>query len=87
MGILWARLEARIEREGQDEATGAHLRFLPWLLFDTRRPQALHGPAFKPQSPDLGSGGLSPRAQWVSVGVGHVSCVIPSSVSATGGLS
>ena len=50
MGILWARLEARIEREGQDEATGAHLRFLPWLLFDMGRPRALRGPAFEPRS-------------------------------------
>ena len=59
--------------------------FLPWLLFDVRRPQAFHGPAFEPRSLDLGSGGSSPRAPWGSVGVGHLSCVTPSLVFVTGG--
>ena len=85
MGNLWARLEVRIKREGQDEATRAHLHFLPWLLFDMRRHRALRGPAFEPWSPYLGSGGSSPQAPWGSVGVGRVSCVTLSSVSATGG--
>ena len=40
----------------------AHLRFLPWLLFDARRPRALRGPAYEPRSLDVGSSGLSLRA-------------------------
>ena len=60
MEILWAWLEVRIEREGQDDpvhfrvdqagAAGAHLRFSPLALFDARQPRALRGPAFEPRS-------------------------------------
>ena len=35
--------------------------------------------------PEFGSGGLSPRAPWGSVGVGRVSCIILSMVFTTGG--
>ena len=40
----------------------AHLRFLPWLLFDVRWPRTFCGSAFEPRSFDLGSSGSSPRA-------------------------
>jgi len=59
--------------------------FLPWLLFDARRPQTLRGPAFEPRSLDLGSSGSSPRAPWGLIGVIRVSHVTPSLVFATGG--
>ena len=36
--------------------------------------------------PKFRSGGSSPRAPWGSVGVGCVSCITPSSVSATRGV-
>jgi len=36
--------------------------FLPWLLFDARRPQTFCGSAFEPRSFDLGSSGSSPQA-------------------------
>ena len=61
-----------IELEGSDDpirlyagwakAAEAHLRFLPWLLFDVRRPWALRRPAFEPRSVDLGWSSSSPRA-------------------------
>ena len=59
--------------------------FLSGSLSDTRQPRALHELAFDPRSFDLGSGDLSPRAPWGSVGVGHDLCVTPSSVSTTRG--
>ena len=49
----------------------------PLTFFDARWPQDLREPAFEPRSLDLGSGGLSPRAPWGSVGVGRVSCIHP----------
>ena len=36
--------------------------FLPWLLFDVRRPRTFCGSAFEPRSFDLGSSGSNPRA-------------------------
>ena len=35
---------------GRARATGAHLCFSPLALFDARRPRALRGVAFEPQS-------------------------------------
>ena len=59
--------------------------FPPGSLFDTRRPWALREPAFDPWSFDLGLGGSSLQALLGSIGVGHDSCVTPSSVFATRG--
>ena len=36
--------------------------FLPWLLFNVRRPWTFCGSAFEPRSFDLRSSGSSPRA-------------------------
>ena len=66
-------------------ATEAHLHFLPWLLFDARRLQTFRGSGFEPRPLDFGSSGMSPRAPWGPIGVGHVSRITPSSVSANGG--